>query len=283
MAVDRRKFLKIAGLSTLGVAAKPAADVLASEKQGFTIPERLFHLLKKPLGATASEALSAKRWAMVVDVKQLDEEIAQACRETCHKVHNVPHIENPKHEIKWIWEEHYENTFPDQQHELVEDRIKELPFLVMCNHCYDPPCVRVCPTKATFKRKHDGIVIMDMHRCIGCRFCMAACPYGSRSFNWLDPRKYLPADENWDNPEYPTRMKGVVEKCNFCAERLAFGKRPACVETAEKLCKEKGRKPALIFGDLEDPNSEVRQTLRSRYSIRRKPSIGTHPNVYYIV
>ena len=283
MGVKRRKFLKIAGVSMLAFGAHPISTALAEEEMGFTIPERIFHFLKKPLGTKTKDALTAKRWAMVIDARQLDEEINAACCEACHKAHNVPDIPNPKHEIKWLWTEPYENTFTDQHHELVKEEAKEAPFLVLCNHCYNPPCVRVCPTKATYKRKIDGIVIMDMHRCIGCRFCMAACPYGSRSFNWVDPRKYLPKDENWDNPEYPTRMKGVVEKCNFCAERLAFGKRPACVETAEKMCKEKGKSPAIIFGDLEDPNSEVRQVLRSHYTIRRKPTLGTHPNVYYIV
>ena len=100
--------------------------------------------------------------------------------------------------------------------------------------------MRVCPTQATWKRE-DGIVMMDWHRCIGCRYCMAACPYGSRSFNWLDPRPYI----HNPNPEFPTRTKGVVEKCNFCAERLGTGRPPACVEA----CPEK----ALVFGDLADP------------------------------
>ncbi|MCD6319198.1 MAG: 4Fe-4S dicluster domain-containing protein, partial [Candidatus Desulfofervidaceae bacterium] len=115
------------------------------------------------------------------------------------------------------------------------------------------------------------IVMMDMHRCIGCRFCMAACPYGSRSFNWQDPRPFIKKE----NPEYPTRTKGVVEKCDFCAERLDKGLLPACVEA----CKEK----ALIFGDLGDPNSEVSKVLRSHYTIRRKPGLGTGPQIYYIV
>jgi Fe-S-cluster-containing dehydrogenase component len=283
MGIKRRKFLKIAGVSVLAFGASPISPLLAEEGGKFTIPETIFHLFKKPLGTAPKNALKAKRWAMVVNAKQLDEEIVKACREVCHKAHNVPNIPNPKHEIKWIWDEHYENTFTDEQHELVNEEIKHTPFLVLCNHCYNPPCVRVCPTKATFKRASDGIVVMDMHRCIGCRFCMAACPYGSRSFNWVDPRKYLPPEQNWDNPQYPTRMKGVVEKCNFCEERLAVGKRPACVETAQKLCAEKGRPPALLFGDLEDPKSEVRQALKAQYSLRRKPSLGTHPNVYYIV
>ena len=105
--------------------------------------------------------------------------------------------------------------------------------------------MRVCPTKATFKRA-DGIVMMDYHRCIGCRFCMAACPYGSRSMNYRDPRPFI----RKINPDFPTRTKGVVEKCNFCEERLARGILPACVVA----CKEK----ALVFGDLEDPRSDVR-------------------------
>jgi molybdopterin-containing oxidoreductase family iron-sulfur binding subunit len=143
---------------------------------------------------------------------------------------------------------------------------------VLCNHCQNPACVRVCPTKATYKRPEDGIVMMDMHRCIGCRFCMAACPYGSRSFNYGDPRRYL---KTIPNPAYPTRTRGVVEKCTFCAERLAVGQPPACVEAAKD--------GALIFGDLADPNSAVRQILNSKFTIRRQPGLGTGPSVYYIV
>jgi molybdopterin-containing oxidoreductase family iron-sulfur binding subunit len=141
----------------------------------------------------------------------------------------------------------------------------------LCNHCDNPPCVRVCPTKATFRRA-DGIVMMDMHRCIGCRFCMAACPYGSRSFNFYDPRKFLP--EVPPNKEYPTRTKGVVEKCTFCTERLVTGQLPYCVEAA---------KGAMLFGDMSDAGSAPRKALRSRFSIRRNPGLGTQPQVYYLV
>jgi molybdopterin-containing oxidoreductase family iron-sulfur binding subunit len=99
---------------------------------------------------------------------------------------------------------------------------------------------------------------------------MAACPYGSRSFNFRDPRPFIEEE----NKEFPTRMKGVVEKCNFCAERLAVGKLPACVEASNG---------AIVVGDLEDPESEVRELLRSNYTIRRKPDLGAGPSVYYIV
>ena len=100
---------------------------------------------------------------------------------------------------------------------------------------------------------------------------MAACPYGSRSFNWRDPRPFIKDIRR----DFPTRTKGVVEKCTFCEERLFKGLLPACVEE----CKSK----ALVFGDLDDPYSEVRRLLDSSYSIRRKPGLGTKPDVYYLV
>jgi molybdopterin-containing oxidoreductase family iron-sulfur binding subunit len=131
--------------------------------------------------------------------------------------------------------------------------------------------VSVCPTQATWKREEDGIVMMDWHRCIGCRYCMVACPYGSRSFNWKDPRPFVDDQQQ----DFPTRMRGVVEKCTFCEERLAKGLMPSCVDA----CSER----ALAFGDLQNPNSDIRQLLKSSYTIRRKPALGTEPEVYYIV
>jgi len=263
MSIDRREFLKLAGISTvLGFGGVSAVTGLRRTLEASDV-------MPNP------EALVAKKWGMVVDMSKFKtEEDYQRCIDACKHVHNVPSIDNPKKEIKWIWEEHYENAFPGNEAPYLSEKIKELPFLVLCNHCTNPPCVRVCPTKATFKRESDGIVMMDMHRCIGCRFCMAACPYGARSFNWEDPRPFIKKEQgNYPNPEFPTRTKGVVEKCTFCYERLAKGLKPACVEAS---------KGALLFGDLEDPNSEVRQVLGSRYSFRRRPELGTQPNVYYI-
>lgn len=266
MAMDRRRFLKIAGLSAvMGLGGKPLFDVLA--------PGQVEAALKEvPLTA-------GKKWGMVVDMTRMTDEIMDRCIAACHRIHNVPNLGNPKDEVKWIWKETYGHTFPGQHHEYAAEEYAARNFLLLCNHCTNPPCCRVCPTKATWKRE-DGVVMMDQHRCIGCRFCMAACPYGVRSFNWGDPRK-APKDLNPDFPtnlEYPTRSKGVVEKCNFCAERLSKGQLPACVEAAD----EKGEK-ALTFGDLDDANSEVRQLLRTHYTIRRKPELGTGPNIYYIV
>jgi Fe-S-cluster-containing dehydrogenase component len=274
MDSQRRKFLKIAGLTAIaGVAAPAAVNMLLNgEVQAAAA---------NPHGGLGKDAKLGKRLGMVVDVNKFGEYpgLAQKCVDACHTVHNVPDFGNPKDEIKWIWAEKYEHTFPDHSHYKRHTALQDLPVMTLCNHCDDPPCVRACPTQATFKSLEDGIVMMDFHRCIGCRFCMAACPYGARSFNWRDPRG---KDKNGRpfikkvNPEYPTRMRGVVEKCNFCAERVAIGKLPACVEAA-------GDTKALVFGDLNDPQSEVSLVLESTFTIQRKPALGTIPSVFYII
>lgn len=257
MAIDRRKFLKVTGLSALAITGKKSLDVLASEQELPASPQK--------------EALIGKRWAMVVDLKKcLRDKGCTKCIDACHQVHNVPDFDNTKDEIKWIWKENYEEAFSAHEDHYIKEGLKEIPIPVLCNHCDNPPCVRVCPTQATWKRE-DGIVMMDWHRCIGCRYCVVACPYGSRSFNWRDPRPFI----NDIHEEFPTRTRGVVEKCTFCDERLSRGQLPACVEA----CSQK----ALVFGDLEDSNSEVRQLLHDNFSIRRKPTLGTNPEVYYLV
>jgi Fe-S-cluster-containing dehydrogenase component len=124
-------------------------------------------------------------------------------------------------------------------------------------------------------------VMMDMHRCIGCRYCMAACPYGARSFNWRDPRDHIARDQNGQLPsDYPTRTIGVVEKCTFCADRLRDDRPPACVEAAAAV---PGGEGALTFGDLSDEDSDVSRILRENHTICRRISLGTGPNVFYIV
>jgi molybdopterin-containing oxidoreductase family iron-sulfur binding subunit len=263
MEQTRRTFLQIAGLSALGFAAHSALDAFAVAGPSDYIVD--------------PKALKGKRWAMVVDVKkfiQSGPDALKRCVEACHSTHNVPDLGNPKEEVKWLWTEPFEHAFPEQSSEYLHDFTKEglkgLPVLVLCNHCDNPPCVRVCPTKATFKRE-DGLVMMDMHRCIGCRYCMAGCPFGARSLNWRDPRQFIKTQ----NPDYPMRTRGVVEKCTFCEERLAIGLQPACVEA----CKNK----ELVFGDMGDPNSQVRQLLKTNFAVRRKPQLGTQPQVYYIV
>jgi Fe-S-cluster-containing dehydrogenase component len=224
-----------------------------------------------PLSLFAQTAAS-RRWAMIVDLKKCREKNnCTLCISACHKAHNVPEIGNKKDEVKWIWKDSFESAFSDQVHDFQPEEQKSGPALLMCNHCEQPPCVSVCPTQATWKRESDGLVMMDWHRCIGCRYCMAACPYGSRSFNWRDPRPFI----RETTTGFPTRMRGVVEKCNFCEERLVQGELPVCV----KACPA----GALTFGDVRDAGSEVRQKLQSKYSIRRRPDLGTQPQVYYIL
>ncbi len=220
--------------------------------------------------------------AMVVDLQKCQSEtVREACVAACDAAHNVPRMPDPDEEIKWIWSAEYQRVFPEMVHDHTPAATREMPVLVLCNHCSAPPCTKVCPTGATWKRESDGIVMMDMHRCIGCRYCMAACPYGSRSFNWQDPRPYVPKDENGDYPsDFPTRTKGVVEKCDFCAERTRHGKLPACVQAAEAV---EGGQGALAFGDLADPDSPVSRILREKRTVARRAHHGTGPNVYYIV
>jgi molybdopterin-containing oxidoreductase family iron-sulfur binding subunit len=255
MSADRRTFLKWSGLALFGLGVSPVSATLAAA------PARY---------AKATGAKSARRWALVADMTKFNRPgIAQECIAACHRIHNVP-THPSRQNIFWIWQDTFPHAFPEEQHRYLPAAWKDRPVLLMCNHCDNPPCVRVCPTQATFRRESDGIVLMDYHRCIGCRYCMAACPYGARSFNFSDPRPYL----SQLNPEYPTRTRGVVEKCDFCADRLDQGKAPACVEVSQG---------ALIFGDLGDPESEVSRMLRRHNAMRRKPHLGTEPQVYYLL
>ena len=260
MKNSRRQFLKVASLSFLGFAAAKAlpGPAMAAE-QAAAAPE-----YRSP-----KKAFKAKHWGMVIDTRQFDDPAKfAAVTEACHRYHNVPKIDNDRN-LKWIWTDGYRQTFTDQMDNYPAKAVLERKYLLLCNHCENPACVRVCPTKATFRRS-DGIVVMDYHRCIGCRFCMAGCPFGARSFNFEDPRPYI----SETNPTFPTRMRGVVEKCTFCSELLAEGKMPLCVEASEG---------AIAFGDLGDPESDVRKLLAENFTIRRKPTLGTEPSVYYII
>ncbi|MDD5167273.1 MAG: 4Fe-4S dicluster domain-containing protein [Syntrophales bacterium] len=253
MNTSRRDFLKIAGFSTLGLLL-PETGLIKTA--GAAIP-------------SGTQALRGKRWAMAVIPSKCPAD-CKDCIQACHSVHNVPDLKSPKEEIKWIWQTDFAHAFPGETYPYMQQSVRQMRLPVLCNQCANPPCVRVCPTKATFQRP-DGIVMMDYHRCIGCRFCMAACPYGARSMNYRDPRPFIAKM----NPEYPTRTKGVVEKCHFCEERLVRGLLPACVVA----CKEK----ALIFGDLDNPGSDVSLIIQKHIPLRRRAHLGSEPQVYYIL
>jgi Fe-S-cluster-containing dehydrogenase component len=144
-----------------------------------------------------------------------------------------------------------------------------------CFHCDNPPCVEVCPVQATWKEK-DGIVVIDYDWCIGCRYCMAACPYDGRRFNWSTPQ-ITEQEVNKDQHYLGNRLrkKGVMEKCTFCIQRSREGKNPACVEA----CPTGSR----IFGNLLDPDSEIRFVLKHKKVFRLKEDLATDPKFWYFI
>ncbi len=146
---------------------------------------------------------------------------------------------------------------------------------VQCFHCENPPCVKACPTQATWKEE-DGIVVVDYDWCIGCRYCMAACPYWGRRFNWHTPN--IPKEEITTKQHYlgnRIRQRGVMEKCTFCAQRTREGKLPACADACPT--------GARVFGNLLDPNSEIRFVLEHKKVFRMKEDLGTDPKFWYFI
>ena len=144
---------------------------------------------------------------------------------------------------------------------------------IQCMQCENPPCVKACPIGATWKEP-DGIVVVDYDWCIGCRYCMAACPYWARRFNWNEPT--LPKQEINPLTHYlgnRPRSAGVVEKCTFCIQRTRKGKNPACLEACPT--------GARIFGNLLDPHSEIRYVLENKTVFRLKEDLGTEPKFWY--
>lgn len=144
-----------------------------------------------------------------------------------------------------------------------------------CYHCENPPCVDVCPVGATWQ-EDDGIVVVDYDWCIGCRYCMAACPYDGRRFNWKEPE--VPEEEVNLNQHYlgnRLRKKGVMEKCTFCIQRSRKGENPACVEACPT--------GARVFGNLLDPNSQIRWVLENKKVFRLKEDLGTEPKFWYFM
>ncbi|MCL1846705.1 MAG: 4Fe-4S dicluster domain-containing protein [Coriobacteriia bacterium] len=271
MSLERREFIRqgfAAGL--LGLGALGSLGALGTLVGCSKVAAPAATAPAATTATAAPAAPAAQRWGLVIDPALLVKTQAfNAVAQACHSHHNVPQISDPKTEVKWIWQDDFAHCFEEMDSAYLPAALRELQFPVLCNHCENPVCVRVCPTQATFKRD-DGIVDMDYHRCIGCRFCMTSCPYGARSLNFCDPQPYIAQVD----PGYPTRMRGVVEKCNFCVERLAQGLPPHCVEASQG---------AILYGDLDDPASEVRQALAGSLSIRRRPELGTEPSVYYLL
>ena len=168
MNSSRRYFLKVAGLSAFALAGGAGA-AMAAAKSGAA-----------PAGAgsyeAADKALKAGRWAMVIDTRKINTvEQMRKVIDACHSYHNVPHIPGTQ-EVKWLWDDTYHHAFADEVHPVLPTRVEESRFFMLCNQCENPSCVRVCPVKATYKTEQ-GLVAIDYHRCIGCRFCRVNCFY----------------------------------------------------------------------------------------------------------
>jgi molybdopterin-containing oxidoreductase family iron-sulfur binding subunit len=209
-------------------------------------------------GDESSSGASAKhRWGMLVDTNKCADECT-ACVDACNDEHGLQSHGRPQTDAVWIR--------PVKLKDKQTGRVNRL--VMMCQHCEHPPCVDVCPTNASFKRV-DGIVLVDRHRCIGCRYCMMACPYKARSF----VHETL-SDQSINAP----RGKGCVEACTLCVHRIDDGvMQTACQEACEK----EGH-AAIIFGDLNDPNSEISKTLKSNNSVQIRADLELNTGVRYL-
>jgi molybdopterin-containing oxidoreductase family iron-sulfur binding subunit len=242
--MDRRKFLKTGGVLLAGTSCLYGLRILTAPDAG---------------ASNVPGVATGRKWGMLIDLNRCSAECDE-CAKACRLENNVAFHDDER------WDVHRIRKVMIRSHDSAADQPKPVPLL--CNHCEDPPCVQVCPVQATYKR-HDGIVIVDHHRCMGCRYCMIACPYNARFFNYKESHE-------WPNKKFPKRSHGVTESCDFCAHLLDSGKRPACVEACEKAG------GALIFGDLNDPGSEISRLIEENAVKRLREDFGTKPKVYYI-
>ncbi|MBI5938164.1 MAG: 4Fe-4S dicluster domain-containing protein [Betaproteobacteria bacterium] len=203
----------------------------------------------------ADEAVTDKtRWGMLVDTTKCNSGCTD-CVTACNTENALSGKTGPQ-DSQWIRKVEIKNLQTGAQNSLP----------MMCQHCENPPCVDVCPTGASMKRA-DGIVLVDRHICIGCRYCMMACPYKARSF------VHEPLTEQ--NPEVP-RGKGCVESCTFCVQRVDRDEKPACVEACDKA----GHK-ALVFGDLNNPESDVAKAVKAHASTEVRGDLRLNTGVRY--
>ena len=230
----------------LGAAAAMAGIVLAPGVTLYNFAQA------RPPDEAASPAV---RWGMLIDINKCVDGCT-ACVTACFEENGIGGTGRPETDPQWI-----------RKVDLRDPKTgatKSLP--VMCQHCADPPCVDVCPTGASFKRA-DGIVLVDKHTCIGCRYCMIACPYKARSF--------VHEDLSDQKPGIP-RGKGTVEGCTLCVHRIDVGREPACVEA----CADKSG-GAMLFGDLNDPGSEIAKRVAKFASSQIRADLDLDPSIRY--
>ncbi|MFP6775470.1 MAG: 4Fe-4S dicluster domain-containing protein [PS1 clade bacterium] len=205
--------------------------------------------------ANKDPVTNAKRWGMLIDTNRLSEPEIDVMVSACKKEHGWGSEKHSVGDQKPSWIKKVK----------VKDRLtqKETSLPLMCQHCEQPPCVDVCPTNASMKRE-DGIVLVDRHLCIGCRYCMMACPYDARSFvheDLTNQKAHMP------------RGKGTVESCTLCVHKVDDGEQPACVASVNS--------DAVIFGDLKDSNSKISKTLRKIQSTQIRADLNLNTGVRY--
>lgn len=239
---SRRSFIATAG--ALGAAVTVAPGVLLYKTAN-----------AKPAAEPASDQV---RWGLLINSNLLNEADIEAAITACRNEHGVKTHGRPTTDSQWIRMVHVKDR--DTQH------VTTLPM--MCQHCESAPCVDVCPTGASFKRA-DGIVLVDKHSCIGCRYCMMACPYKARSFVHEKTTDQLPT---------APRGKGTVESCTLCVHRIDRDGEdaiPACAEAVNK------DKTAIIFGDLNNPESDIAKALKQFGGTQVRSDLGLNPSVRY--
>ncbi|OJX71324.1 sulfate reduction electron transfer complex DsrMKJOP subunit DsrO [Magnetospirillum sp. 64-120] len=234
----RRDLLKAAAIGAVTIA--PGLTLIAPPAQA---------------RAPGQPASPTNRWGLLIDTSKCDQGCT-ACVDACKTEMGLPALDRPATDAQYIRKVDVRDPKTGNQHSLP----------VMCQHCAKPPCVDVCPTGASMKRA-DGIVLVDRHICIGCRYCMMACPYKARSFAHEDQ-----TGQSAHNP----RGKGCVEGCTLCAHRIDAGGQPACVEACSK---EGGA--AMLFGDLNDPKSEISQRISKEATSRIRADLGVDPAIRY--
>ena len=240
MSISRRQLLGLTAAAAAGAAIAPGL--------------RLIELVQARSPEEAASRLH--RWGLLIDVTRCADGCT-ACVDACFVENGITSHGRPATDAQWI----RKLTVNDQYTGFSQS------FPMMCQHCAEPPCVDVCPTGASFKRA-DGIVLVDKHTCIGCRYCMMACPYKARSF--------IHEDVTGQKPHAP-RGKGTVESCTLCVHKVDRGDGiTACAEA----CKRAGHE-AILFGDLNDPGSEIAKRLRSAPSRQIRADLGLNTGVRY--
>jgi molybdopterin-containing oxidoreductase family iron-sulfur binding subunit len=203
----------------------------------------------------AGAAPGSKRWGILIDTNKCTPD-CDVCVKACSTEFGLIEHGRPQTDPQWI----RKVTLEDK----VTGRTQSLP--VMCQHCEHPPCVDVCPTGASFKRE-DGIVLVNRHICIGCRYCVLACPYKARNFVHEDVT---------DQKAQAPRGKGTAEACTMCVHRIDAGRIPACVEACDR-----DAQGAMLFGDLNDPDSDIAKRVAAYASAPLRPELQTNPAVRY--